>query len=111
MSEESLRKIAAKIRLQIIRMSQSGHAAHLASSLSSVDLVVAAYFHFLRLSPEKPRDPIRDRFILSKGHAISTLYAALAEKGFFPWSLLETFNQDGGCLPEHPTPHCVSGVE
>lgn len=111
MSENDLRKIAAEIRLRIIRMSQSGHAAHLASSLSCADLVVAAYFNFLRLSAEAPDDPNRDRFILSKGHAISTLYATLAKKGFFPWDLLDTFNEDGGSLPEHPTPHCVSGVE
>ncbi len=111
MQESVLRKIAQEVRLKIIQMSQSGHAAHLASSLSCTDLIVAAYFGFLRLAPQNPRDPQRDRFILSKGHAISTLYAVLAKKGFFPWDLLDTFNNDGGSLPEHPTPHCIAGVE
>lgn len=108
---ENLKKIAAHIRYRIIEMSRWGKAPHLGSSLSCVDLVVAAYFSFLRISPETVSDPLRDRFFLSKGHAISTLYAVLAEKGFFPTELLKTFNQDGGSLPEHPTPHCVPGVE
>jgi len=111
MREAHLTKIAQDIRFKIIQMSQLGHAAHLASSLSCVDLIVAAYFEFLRLFPDRPSDPNRDRFILSKGHAISTLYAVLAKKGYFPWDLLDSFNEDGGSLPEHPTPHCISGVE
>lgn len=106
-----LQKIARQIRYQIIQMSKLGKAPHLGSSLSCVDLIVAAYYAFLRIDPKKPKDRLRDRFILSKGHAISTLYATLSSCGFFPPELLSTFNKDGGCLPEHPTPHCVPGVE
>lgn len=106
-----LKRIASEIRYKIIEMSRYGKAPHLGSSLSCTDLIVAAYFNFLRLSPQMPDDPLRDRFFLSKGHAISTLYATLAKRGFFPEDLLKTFNLDGGCLPEHPTPHCVPGVE
>lgn len=106
-----LKKIAAEIRYQIIEMSRYGKAPHLGSSLSCVDLIVAAYFNFLRIAPEDPLAKNRDRFFLSKGHAISTLYATLAKKGFFPSHLLSTFNRDGSSLPEHPTPHCISGVE
>jgi len=110
-SLEELQQIAARIRYRIIEMSRYGKAPHLGSSLSCVDLIVAAYFHFLRISPKDPSAPQRDRFFLSKGHAVSTLYAVLAEKGFFPLELLKTFNKDGSSLPEHPTPHCVPGVE
>jgi transketolase len=106
-----LKKIASEIRYKIIEMSRYGKAPHLGSSLSCTDLIVAAYFHFLRIDPDTPNDPLRDRFFLSKGHAISTLYAVLAKRGFFSEDLLKTFNRDGGCLPEHPTPHCVPGVE
>ncbi len=108
---EELKKIAALTRYRIIEMSHRGKAPHLGSSLSCVDLIVAAYFHFLRICPKNPCDPNRDRFFLSKGHAVSTLYAILAEKGFFPLDLLKTFNHNASALPEHPTPHCVPGIE
>lgn len=110
-SISELQAIAKKIRYQIIAMSKNGHAPHLGSSLSCVDLVVAAYYSFLRIDPSAPTDPLRDRFILSKGHAISTLYAVLASSHFFPAKDLQTFNRDGSALPEHPTPRCVPGVE
>ncbi|HSX26399.1 MAG TPA: transketolase [Chlamydiales bacterium] len=111
MSLDVLKKLAKEIRYDIIEMSRIGKAPHLGSSLSCVDLIVAAYFHFLNISPQTVSSPLRDRFFLSKGHAISTLYAILAKKEFFPAELLKTFNRDGGSLPEHPTPHCISGVE
>lgn len=104
-----LRKLAAEIRFRVVRLSSEGKAPHLGSSLSCVDLMVAAYFDYLLISD--PKDPFRDRFFLSKGHAVSTLYAVLAKKGFFPDSWLTTFNQDGSSLPEHPIPGCVPGVE
>ena len=106
-----LQKEAQKVRYQLVQMSHIGKAPHLASSLSCVDLVLAAYFAFLRIDPKQPHHPSRDRFILSKGHAITTLYAVLARKGFFDPALLATFNRDGTSLPEHPSPHCVPGVE
>lgn len=106
-----LEKLAAEIRYQLILMAKRGKAAHLGSSLSCVDLIASAYWNFLNISPSDPQNRLRDRFILSKGHAITALYGCLAEKGFFAKDLLETFNQDGGCLPEHPSPKCVPGVE
>jgi len=65
----------------------------------------------LRLDPRRPDDPDRDRFILSKGHAVSALYATLAYRGFFDVGLLEKFNQAGTNLPEQPSPGCLPGVE
>src|SRR3712207_3672627 len=92
-------------------MSHRAKVPHLGSSLSCVDILVAAYWATLRIDPAKPLDPDRDRFILSKGHAATTLYAALAERGFFPAADLDSFAADGGHLPEHPSPQCVPGVE
>ena len=86
-------------------------AAHLGSSLSCCDIVAAAYWHAVQIDPKRPTDPLRDRFILSKGHAATTLYAALAFKGFFPVDLLETYCQDGGKLAEHPPANLLPGVE
>lgn len=103
--------IPKKIRELLLEMSHHGDAPHLGSSLSCVELVTAAYWSFLQISPQDPFNAKRDRFILSKGHAITTLYAALALKGFFPIEELKTFNQDGSRLPEHPSPRCVPGVE
>ncbi len=104
-------EISKTIRYQVIQMSKNGRAPHLGSSLSCVDLIVAAYHAFLRINPTIPADPLRDRFILSKGHAVSTLYAMLAYKKFFPMKDLKSFNSDGSNLPEHPTPGCVPGIE
>lgn len=106
-----LKRLTAEIRYQIIEMSKTGKAPHLGSSLSCVDLIAAAYACFLRIDPQQPDHRLRDRFILSKGHAITTLYATLSRRGFFPLELLKTFNKDGGSLPEHPSPHCVPGIE
>lgn len=106
-----LEAIARRIRGQTILMSHHTGAAHLGSSLSCVDILVALYWSILRIDPKNPSDKCRDRFILSKGHAIAALYVVLAYKGFFPISLLDTFAQPGSCLPEHPAPRCVPGLE
>jgi len=102
-----MKNLSRKIRYKLCEMSHKGEAAHLGSSLSCVDLVLAAY----SVLSIHLNDPSRDRFILSKGHAVSTLYAVLAHHRFFPIEWLDAFNADGGNLPEHPTPHCVPGVE
>jgi transketolase len=72
---------------------------------------VAAYWHALKIDPADPEADDRDRFILSKGHAATTLYTALALRGFYDPSVLDTYNEPGGKLAEHPSPHCVPGVE
>jgi transketolase len=83
----------------------------LAGALSCVDILVACYWNILKINPLNPTDFNRDRFIFSKGHAVSALYITLAHKGFFPYQDLDQFNVDGGILPEQPSPHCVPGVE
>ena len=69
------------------------------------------YWKFLNLSPEQVENPERDRFILSKGHGITSLYAVLCERGFFPAELFENYAQADSPLPEHPSPGCVPGIE
>ena len=105
------RLIAAQTRARLVQMSHQSGAPHLGSSLSCVDILVAAYWHCLRIDPSRPNDPDRDRFILSKGHAAPALYTILARRGFFAEALLDTFGKDGGVLPEQPSPGCVPGVE
>ena len=106
-----LDRTAARIRGKLVEMSHRAQTPHLGSSLSCVDILTAAYFSELRIDPERPDDPGRDRFILSKGHAATAIYTALAFRGFFDEALLDTFNEDGGVLAEHPGPHCVPGIE
>lgn len=103
--------ISRRIRAKLVEMSHKARTPHLGSSLSCVDIIVAAYWGALSIDPHQPDAPDRDRFILSKGHAAPTLYAALAYRGFFPADLLDTYTEDGGHLAEHPGPHCVPGVE
>ena len=92
-------------------MSHRAGTPHLGSALSCVDILVAAYWATLRIDPTNPADRERDRFILSKGHAVSALYAALAYRGFFPLTQLDTFNEAGSALAEQPSPACVPGLE
>src|SRR5689334_10156062 len=107
----ALKAQAAKLRGKIIEMSHKAQAAHLASSLSCADVLTAAYWHVLSIDPKKPTDPLRDRFILSKGHAAAALFATLAMKGYFPLEELDTYCQDGGRLAEHPPANLLPGVE
>ena len=107
----ALAVVAAQLRGKVIEMSHKAGTAHLGSSLSCCDIVTAAYWHVCQVDPDMPLDPARDRFILSKGHAASTLYAALALRGFIPLAELDTFCQDGGKLAEHPPANLLPGVE
>ncbi len=98
----AIQSIAARLRGKVIEMSHKAQSAHLASSLSCCDILAAAYWHAVNIDPSNPTDPERDRFILSKGHAASALYATLAERGFFPEALLDTYCESGSILAEHP---------
>ena len=103
-------RLARRVRGRLVELSHRAGTPHLGSSLSCVDVLVAAYWGALRIDPATPRDPDRDRFILSKGHAATTLYAALALRGFFPEALLDTYAEPGSYLGEHPCP-TVAGIE
>jgi transketolase len=103
-------KLAAQFRARVVEMSHAADAAHLASALSCIDIVAVLYHSVLRLDPKRPKWEGRDRFILSKGHAATALYAALAYKGFITDADLKTYGKMGSLLEEHPTPR-LSGVE
>jgi len=92
-------------------MHHQADASHIGSSFSCVEILVALYFHVLKIDPAKPKWPQRDRLILSKGHAASVLYATLAHRGFFDPTRLNKYCQDGSRLLGHVTRDCVPGVE
>jgi transketolase len=104
-------KIASEIRKKILKMIFTSKSAHIGSALSCVDILVVLYFKIMKIDPQKPLSPSRDRFILSKGHGAAALYATLAQRGFFSDKILDTYCRDGGKLPGHNTAGYVPGVE
>jgi transketolase len=108
---EQLEARAKVIRRHIIRMTGECGSGHPGGSLSAADIVTALYFHELRLDPARPDWPERDRFVLSKGHAAPVLYAALAERGFFPADELLTLRRLDSRLQGHPDMRKLPGVE
>ena len=110
-SLSELELLARRLRYKLVQMSHQAGTPHLGSAMSCVDILVALYFAAARLNPQKPDDPLRDRCILSKGHAASALYAVLAERGYFPKAWLDDFAKPGSPLAEQPAPDCAPGVE
>jgi len=106
----SSKELARSIRLEAVQMIARARASHLGGTLSMADIVAVLYGGVLRVRPDEPMWPERDRFILSKGHCCTALYAALALRGFFPLSELETYGRDGTRLMSHIS-HKVPGVE
>jgi len=104
-------RIATNIRKNIVKMHAKSNSSHIGSALSCVDILTVLYFHILKIRHTNPPDEHRDRVILSKGHAISALYATLAERGLFDKSILENYCADGSLLPGHSTKGCIPGVE
>jgi transketolase len=94
--------------VQMIGKAQSGHPG---GSLSAADIVAVLYFYQMKHDPEVPKDPDRDRFVLSKGHAAPVLYAALAESGYFPVKELMSLRQLDSRLEGHPDMNKVPGVD
>ena len=108
----ALEATAREIRARVIENSCRTGTPHLGSCLSCVDILTALYFAVLRIDPGKPRDPMRDRFILSKGHGAPALFQVLARRGFYPEAMLESYGRDGGIFAEHPpTPEHLAGIE
>lgn len=111
MSVKELEKMAVIIRCDIIDMICTASAGHPGGSLSAADVVTALYFRIMRIAPENPDWPDRDRFILSKGHACPVWYAALAERGYFDKSHLKTLRQMGSILQGHPDMLKTPGID
>lgn len=106
-----LKEKARIIRRDILEMITEAGSGHPGGSLSGVEIATALYFHAMRLDPANPRWPERDRFVLSKGHAAPLLYAALAERGFFPREELWGLRKLGRMLQGHPDLKGTPGVE
>jgi transketolase len=106
----TLSERAARIREHALAMAALDEGAHLGGSLSASDILTVLLFEVMRVRPAWPDWPERDYLVLSKGHASAALYAALAERGFFPVSELLTYAGAGSRLAGHPM-RCVPGVE
>jgi transketolase len=102
---------ARQLRRDVLQMVHAAGSGHLGGSLSAAEIMAALYFQHLRLDPQRPDWPERDRFILSKGHAAPVLYAALARRGFLPLDELRTLRQIGSRLQGHPDRLKLPGVE
>jgi transketolase len=109
--EAQLQEIARQIRRNIISMITEANSGHPGGSLSAADILTALYFREMRVDPANPAWQERDRFVLSKGHAAPVLYAALAERGFFPREELNTFRKINSRLQGHPDMKKVPGAD
>jgi transketolase len=110
-SLDELRRTSAEARKLIVRAIHHAGAGHLGGPLSATDLLVALYFDQMRIDPDNPDWPERDRFILSKGHSSIALYTVLAMRGYFPVAELMTFDAAHSRLQGHPDMHSLPGLE
>lgn len=108
---EMLKEKALNIRLGALEGVYSAASGHPGGSLAIADILAYLYFAEMRVNPENPKDPDRDRLVLSKGHTAPALYAALAEKGYFDKSLLSTLRKFGSILQGHPDMKHIPGID
>ena len=108
---DELDKICLKFRRKLIEVLHAKQTGHPGGSLSACEIIVSLYFHQATIDPGAPRDPKRDRIVLSKGHAAPMLYLALAEKGFFPYEEIDTLRDFETRLQGHPSSKDTPGVE
>jgi len=109
--EKELRKIANDVRIDIINEVYSAKSGHTGGALSIADILTVLYFDQMNVNPEMPESNLRDRLVLSKGHASAALYAVLAERGFINKEDLKTFRKLGSNLQGHPDMEKVPGVD
>ena len=109
--EKELRKIANDVRIDIIHEVYSAKSGHPGGALSIADILTVLYFNQMNVNPEMPQSNLRDRLVLSKGHASAALYAVLAERGFINKEDLKTFRKLGSNLQGHPDMEKVPGVD
>lgn len=111
MENKELKKTANKIRQGIIEAVYNGKSGHPGGSLSACDIMTYLFFEEMNIDSSNPKNPKRDRFVLSKGHATPLYYSTLANKGFFDIELLKTFRHFGSILQGHPDMKHISGVD
>ncbi len=106
-----LKVLSFDLRKDVVDMIVAGKGGHIGGDMSMMDVLVTLYFKVMNISPENQDDPNRDRFVLSKGHSVETLYAVLAEKGFFPKEqVLREFSRFGSKFIGHPN-NKLPGIE
>lgn len=110
-TKKELEIFATKVRMGVIEGTYCAKAGHPGGSLSIADVLSWLYNKELRVDPKDPKNPNRDRLVLSKGHAAPALYAALALKGFFPESEIKTLRHKGALLQGHPDMKHIPGVD
>lgn len=110
-TRQDLELLARKIRARSLRMVTRAKASHIGGSLSAADILAVLYGEWLRISAAQPDDPLRDFFILSKGHAAAAMFATLAECGFIPERMTDTYCESGSQLIGHVTKNGLAGIE
>jgi transketolase len=111
MENSHLKKIANELRLDVVKAVFNAKDGHPGPALSIADIVAVLYFDEMNLDPKNPNWNMRDRFILSKGHACPVMYAALARLGFFEYSELDKLRKIDGMLQGHPCMKKTPGVD
>lgn len=106
-----VKDIAKKMRIDIIEEVSAAGSGHPGGSLSVTDIIATLYFDKMNIDPANPTDPDRDRFVLSKGHVAPALYAALAERGYFPLEDLKGLRKPWSHLQGHPNMNDTPGVD
>lgn len=109
--KEALAGHAARARLAVLETVASSKAGHIGGPLSAMDVLVSLYFDRMRIDPQDPQNPERDRFILSKGHSGIALYAVLALRGYFPVEELKTFDKGDSRIQAHPDMKLTPGID
>ncbi len=107
---QNLKAKSFDLRKDVINMIYKGNAGHIGGDFSVMEALVALYYKHMNVKPDGMTNPNRDRFILSKGHAVESLYAVLADLSFFPKEELDTFSQYKSKYIGHPT-NKVNGIE
>jgi transketolase len=102
---------AQQIRIQVLKMVFNAQSGHIGGAFSAAEILSTLFFHHMRLDPQRPDWPERDRLLFSKGHACAALYAAMAYRGFFALDELMTFRQFNTRLQGHPDPNKLPGIE
>ncbi|MCD8356398.1 MAG: transketolase [Clostridia bacterium] len=106
-----LEKKACDIRMDVVKLIQKAGCGHIGGDMSEIEALVALYYKHMNCSPENQDDPNRDRFILSKGHAVETLYCILADKGYFDKEeLMTTYSAYNSRFIGHPN-NKIPGIE
>ena len=110
-SLDELKSISTEIRKDIVKMLTESASGHPGGSLSATDIMTVLFFKEMNIDPNNEKDPNRDRFVLSKGHAAPVLYSTLARRGYFPVEELSTLRKFKSRLQGHPSIQYLPGID